>query len=86
MVFTLLGEAIIAGELVGEKTAVKLTEGDQLEIRATDEPAQLLFISSEKLKEPIAWGGPIVMNTREELEQAFLELRQGTFLQKKIEY
>ena len=41
------------------------------------------MVSGEPIKEPVAWGGPIVMNTREELEQAFRELREGTFLQRR---
>jgi len=86
MVFTLLGDAYIGGEPVKEKTAVKLTSGDQVEIRATDEKAQVLFISSKRLDEPVAWGGPIVMNTKEELNKAFDDLRKGTFLQEKIAY
>ena len=86
MVFTLLGDAKVAGELVREKTAVKLTPGDSLVIESLDEEIILLFISSEKLDEPVAWGGPIVMNTREELETAFSELRQGTFIKEKIDY
>jgi hypothetical protein len=86
MVFTLLGDATIAGELVKEKTAVKLTCGDFVEIRATDQNAQVLFVSSTLLAEPIVWGGPIVMNTREELNKAFDDLRKGTFLQQEIAY
>ena len=86
MVFTLLGDAKVAGELVREKTAVKLTPGDSLVVESLDEEIILLFISSEKLDEPVAWGGPIVMNTREELETAFSELRQGTFIKEKIDY
>ena len=86
MVFTLLGDAKVAGELVREKTAVKLTPGDSLVIESLDEEIILLFISSEKLDEPVAWGGPIVMNTREELETAFSELRQGTFIKEEIDY
>lgn len=86
MVFTLLGDAYIGGELVKEKTAVKLTSGDTVEIRATDEKAQVLFISSKRLAEPVAWGGPIVMNTKEELNKAFDDLRRGTFLKDKISY
>lgn len=86
MVFTLLGDAYIAGELVKEKTAVKLTEGDYVEIKATDKMAQVLFISSIALKEPVAWGGPIVMNTKEELYKAFDDLKKGTFLQENISY
>jgi len=41
-----------------------------------------LLISGKPLREPVAWGGPIVMNTREELEQAFDELDKGTFIRK----
>ncbi len=86
MAFTLLGEAYIGGELIKEKTAVKLSPGDYLEIRATDEKAQVLFISSKLLDEPVVWGGPIVMNTREELNKAFDDLDNGTFLQNRISY
>lgn len=81
MVFTLLGEAVIAGERVAEKTAVKLSEGDVLSVAATaDGPAEILFMSSEALNEPVAWGGPIVMNREEELRQAYFELDEETFI------
>ncbi len=86
MIFTLLGEAYIGGELIKEKTAAKLSEGDNVQIETKDSKAQVLFVSSEKLDEPVVWGGPIVMNTKEELQKAFNDLRQGTFLQKGISY
>lgn len=86
MVFTLLGDAYIADELVKEKTAVKLTSGNNVKIKATDKNAQVLFISSTLLDEPVVWGGPIVMNTKEELTKAFDDLKKGTFLQQKILY
>lgn len=86
MVFTLLGDAYIGGEPVKEKTAVKLTSGDQVEIKAADENAQVLFVSSIRLDEPVAWGGPIVMNTKEELNKAFDDLKKGTFIKDKISY
>lgn len=86
MVFTLLGDAYIGGELVPEKTAVRLTPGDHLEIKATEKKTQVLYIRSRFLREPVAWGGPIVMNTREELNQAFDDLNNGTFLQQGIAY
>lgn len=86
MMFTLLGDAYIGGDLIKEKTAVKLTSGDQVEIKATDEKAQVLFISSKKLDEPVAWGGPMVMNTKEELNQAFDDLKNGTFIKNTISY
>jgi len=86
MVFTLSGEAYIGGELVKEKTAAKLTSGDHVVIKAADEKAQILFVSSTRLGEPVYWGGPIVMNTKAELNKAFEDLDRGTFLQKNIEY
>jgi quercetin 2,3-dioxygenase len=86
MVFTLLGDAYIGGDLVKEKTAVKLTSGDAVEIKAADKKAQVLFISSKRLDEPVVWGGPIVMNTKEELNKAFDDLKKGTFIQDKISY
>lgn len=78
--FTLLGSAVICGELVPEKTAVLLEDGDEVTIAAANERAQVLFISSIPLDEPVAWGGPIVMNTQQELMSAFHELDNGTFL------
>lgn len=86
MVFLLLGDAMIAGEIINEKTAVKLTNGNLLEIESLDEDIQILFISSDKLEEPISWGGPIVMNTKEELDLAFKELSSGNFLKEKVDY
>lgn len=86
MVFLLLGDAKVAGERVEEKTAVKLTEGTSLDLESLDADTEILFISSEKLNEPVAWGGPIVMNTREELNLAFTELRNGNFLKESMDY
>ena len=86
MVFTLLGDVYIGDELVKEKTAVKLTSGDHVKIKATDKNAQVLFMSSKALSEPVVWGGPIVMNTKEQLNKAFDDLRRGIFLQDKISY
>ena len=86
LVFLLLGNARVAGEEVVEKTAVKLSEGTSLDIESLDHEIEILFISSDKLEEPISWGGPIVMNTDQELKQAFDELRNGTFLKEGIDY
>ncbi len=86
MVFLLLGDARVAGEEVKEKTAVKLSEGTSLKIEALEDDIQILFISSDKLEEPVAWAGPIVMNTKEEINLAMSELRNGTFLKEQVEY
>ncbi|MBN2221530.1 MAG: pirin family protein, partial [Vallitaleaceae bacterium] len=86
MVFTLLGDAYVGGELIKEKTAVKLSQGEYVKIKASEQGVQVLFVSSKRLDEPIAWGGPIVMNTREELQKAFADLDHGTFLASEIKY
>lgn len=86
LVFLLLGDAKVADEVISEKTAVKLSEGTSLDIEALDEDIQILYISSDKLGEPISWGGPIVMNTKEELDLAFRELRNGSFLKEQVDY
>ncbi len=80
LLFTLVGEIIIGDTLIEEKTAAKLSDGDKVIIQSGSEGAQVLLISSVPLGEPIAWGGPIVMNTQDELQQAFDELRNGTFI------
>jgi redox-sensitive bicupin YhaK (pirin superfamily) len=86
MIFTLLGEVYVDGELIEEKTAVKLTDGKRLVLKATDEPSQVLYMSSKKLDEDVAWAGPIVMNTEDELREAFNDLENGTFIREEIEF
>lgn len=87
MAFTLLGDVSIAGTPIAEKTAVKLGDGDVLSVRNEGEgEAHVLYMASRALGEPIAWGGPIVMNTRSELEQAYRDLREGTFIRDEITY
>ena len=54
--------------------------GDEVTVQAGDEGIRFLLISGKPLQEPVAWYGPIVMNTQEELQQAFEEIREGTFL------
>lgn len=86
MLFTLLGSVQIGEETIEEKTAVKLTDGDYAVIKSGENGAQVLFMSSVSLQEPVVWGGPIVMNTKSELEKAFKDLDQGSFLQKSMFY
>jgi redox-sensitive bicupin YhaK (pirin superfamily) len=54
--------------------------GDEVIVRAGDDGVRFLLVSGHPLREPVAWRGPIVMNTQEELRQAFDELDKGTFL------
>ncbi|NCB01208.1 MAG: pirin family protein, partial [Spirochaetia bacterium] len=60
--------------------AVKLINGDTVEVKSKEEELRFLLLSAKPLGEPIAWGGPIVMNTREELRTAFNELDEGNFI------
>ncbi len=78
-IFIFRGSVRIGDEVVQQKNGVLFTEGDEIEFTAETD-AEFMYIEGKKLNEPIAWGGPIVMNTREELNLAFEELRSGTFL------
>jgi redox-sensitive bicupin YhaK (pirin superfamily) len=62
---------------------VLLEDGDHLVVTTNEEATRFLLISGKPLREPVAWYGPIVMNTREELEIAFDEYQKGTFIKKK---
>ena len=65
------------------RTLVLFDRGDEVTVQAGDEGVRFLLVSGEPLEEPVAWRGPIVMNTQEELREAFDELRAGTFLRTK---
>ena len=62
------------------RSLVLFDSGDEVVVQAGDDGIRFLLVSGEPLKEPVAWYGPIVMNTQEQLQQAFEELREGTFL------
>jgi quercetin 2,3-dioxygenase len=63
-----------------DRSLVLFDNGDEITVEAGDEGVRFLLISGIPLKEPVAWYGPIVMNTQEQLRQAFEELQAGTFL------
>jgi redox-sensitive bicupin YhaK (pirin superfamily) len=63
-----------------EEQVVLFTEGQEIWAQAGKQGARFLFASGVPLNEPIAWRGPVVMNTQSELDQAFDELRRGTFV------
>lgn len=86
ILFTLVGDIEVAGEVVKEKTAAKLSDGDSVRIKSLTDGAQVLYISSKKLDEPVAWAGPIVMNNPKEIQQAYIDLRNGDFIKEKIDY
>jgi quercetin 2,3-dioxygenase len=62
------------------RSLVLFDTGDEVTVQAGDAGIRFLLISGQPLLEPVAWGGPIVMNTEEELRQAFAELHNGTFI------
>jgi redox-sensitive bicupin YhaK (pirin superfamily) len=59
--------------------------GEEIKVNTGEKSARFLFLAGKKLEEPVAWGGPIVMNTREELAAASRELNNGTFIKNKNE-
>jgi len=65
---------------VDNRTLVLFDRGDEVTVEAGEQGMRFLLVSGKPLREPVAWQGPIVMNTREELQQAFEEYRNGTFL------
>ncbi len=71
-------------ETVREKHAVIFGDGDTVLVRAGESGVRFILLFAPPLREPIAWGGPIVMNTQGELAQAFRELDEGTFIRKEI--
>ena len=62
------------------RSLVVFDTGDEVTVQAGDAGIRFLLVSGKPLLEPVAWGGPIVMNTEEELRQAFAELHNGTFI------
>ncbi len=67
-------------EMTGNRALVLFDSGDEITVQAGDEGIRFLLISGRPLEEPVAWYGPIVMNTEEELQNAYNELRAGTFI------
>jgi hypothetical protein len=64
------------------RSLVVFDSGDEVTVQAGDEGIRFLLVSGKPIEEPVAWYGPIVMNTQEQLQQAFQELEKGTFLKK----
>jgi redox-sensitive bicupin YhaK (pirin superfamily) len=73
------GEAAFDDQKVTHTRLVVLGDGDYVKVAAAESPVRFLLVSGKPLNEPIARYGPFVMNTREEIEQALRDLRQGTF-------
>jgi redox-sensitive bicupin YhaK (pirin superfamily) len=74
------GQELNIRDLSGNRTLVRFDSGDEVTVRAGPEGVRFLLVAGRPLKEPVAWHGPIVMNTEAELMQAMRELRNGSFI------
>jgi redox-sensitive bicupin YhaK (pirin superfamily) len=75
-----MGEEVNIRDLSGDRTLIRFGSGDEVTVEAGPQGVRFLLISGAPLEEPVAWHGPIVMNTRSELEEAMRDLRNGTFI------
>ena len=74
------GSEIVRREQTGNRSLVLFDRGDEVTVQAGEQGIRFLLVSGKPIEEPVAWYGPIVMNTQAELQQAFAELRSGTFI------
>lgn len=72
-----------ADEQVGNRNLVLFENGDEVTVQAGEKGIRFLLVSGKPLEEPVAWYGPIVMNTEEQLRQAYAELHNGTFIKRR---
>jgi redox-sensitive bicupin YhaK (pirin superfamily) len=75
-----MGQEVNIRDLSGNRTLVRFGTGDEVTVTAGPEGVRFLLIAGAPIEEPVAWHGPIVMNTEAELRQAMAELRNGTFI------
>ena len=74
------GNEIVVREKAGDRSLVLFDSGDEVTVQAGEQGIRFLLVSGKPIEEPVAWYGPIVMNTQAELQQAVTELRNGTFI------
>jgi hypothetical protein len=74
------GEEVVVREQAGDRNLVMFGSGDEIVVQAGEKGIRFLLCSGRPIEEPVAWYGPIVMNTNDELRQAITELRSGTFI------
>ena len=74
------GSDAVRRDEAGNRSLVLFDRGDEVVVQAGDEGIRFLLVSGKPLEEPVAWYGPIVMNTQDQLRQAISELRAGTFI------
>lgn len=84
-IFNMEGDVVVDEQVIPEKSAILLTEGNKISISSTMEnSARFMIFQGKPLKEKIAWAGPIVMNDDDELKEAFEELNKDEFIKDKI--
>ncbi|AXI45935.1 hypothetical protein C1J03_07815 [Sulfitobacter sp. SK012] len=76
----LAGQELNIRDMSGDRTLVRFGTGDEVTVQAGPDGMRFLLISGAPIEEPVAWHGPIVMNTRAELQQAMQDLNNGTFI------
>ncbi len=74
------GEEYNIRDMSGNRTLIKFGTGEEVTVQAGEEGIRFLLISGAPIQEPVAWHGPIVMNTQAELRQAMKDLQNGTFI------
>jgi len=74
------GTEVVTRERIGNRSLVLFDSGDEITVQAGAQGIRFLLVSGKPIKEPVAWYGPIVMNTQAELQQAVNELRSSTFI------
>ncbi len=79
-IYVIDGTGVVNGSAVQNRTLILFEDGDELAAKAGEQGLRFLLLTGKPLGEPVAWRGPIVMNTEEELELAFREFQQGTFV------
>ena len=77
------GTDAVTRERTGNRSLVLFDSGDEVVVQAGDDGIRFLLVSGQPIEEPVAWYGPIVMNTKTELQQALAELRNGTFIKQR---
>jgi redox-sensitive bicupin YhaK (pirin superfamily) len=76
----MVGTGVERPDFIGNRSMVLFDQGDEVVVQAGEEAVRFLLVSGKPIEEPVAWYGPIVMNTRQELQVALDELNRGTFI------
>jgi hypothetical protein len=77
------GQEVHVRDLSGDRTMILFDAGDEVTVQAGEQGIRFLLVSGKPLQEPVAWYGPIVMNTREQLTEAMNDLNTGNFIRHK---